>query len=127
VYNIYKKLRRQIMNSNSIYAILFGFIAIMYLSSAFGLKSNDKKRQQALDKVKVNSDNSVKTAHRTYKSINGYLSFTFYDTIVAAALSALVAILCVISTFFDFIGPGSAIVLYIIFNFYFYNKFKDIS
>lgn len=114
------------MDQNKTYAILFAFIAIMYASSAYGLKVNDKKRQQTLARVKVNADDTVKTAHRIYKSTKGYLSFTFYDSIAAAVLAGLVAVLSYASTFFDFIGPTLAIVLYIASNFLLYRKFKEI-
>lgn len=114
------------MDQNKTYAILFAFIAIMYVSSAYGLKVNDKKRQQTLSRVKVNADDSVKTAHRIYKSTKGYLSFTFYDSIAAAVLSGLVAILSYTSSFFDFIGPTLAIVFYIASNLLLYRKFKEI-
>ena len=113
------------MDQNKTYAILFAFIAIMYVSSAYGLKVNEKKRQQTLARVKVNDDDSVKTAHRIYKSTKGYLSFTFYDSIVAAVLSGLVAILSYASPVFDFIGPILAIILYIASNLFLYRRFKE--
>ena len=115
------------MNYNNTWALCFVFIAAMYFSNAYGLKRNEQRRQQLLAKVTVNKDKSVKTARRTFKSVEGYVGFNIVDSFTVGIFASILAALSYVSksTALDFIGPIVVIVIYTAFNFYFYSKYKD--
>jgi hypothetical protein len=115
------------MNSNNLWSLCFVFIAVLYISNAYAIKKNDEKRKQALSKVKVNKDKSVQTSRRTFKSVEGYLDFTFYDSLFGGVMFIIIAIPSYIfeSPVFDCISTLAAIVIYTAFNFYLYSKLKD--